>query len=114
MAVTVLVDAENVRRSRWPNLSQLELVERARTWGAATGRAVVLVFDRAAPVQANDVVGASGGADDWLAQHAAEYEPFWLVTSDRELRRRTGGSAERVVGGGAFLAELLGQTPAAQ
>jgi hypothetical protein len=30
--VTVLVDAENVRRSRWPNLSREELVECSRAW----------------------------------------------------------------------------------
>jgi hypothetical protein len=28
------------------------------------------------------------------------------VTSDRELRERAGGKAERVIGGGGFLKEL--------
>jgi hypothetical protein len=29
-----------------------------------------------------------------------------LVTSDRELRARAGGSAKRIIGGGAFAREL--------
>jgi hypothetical protein len=105
--VTVLIDAENVRRSRWPNLSREELVERARAWATSTGHRVLVVFDGQAPERADDVVAAGGSADDWLAEHATEYEPYWLVTSDRELRQRAGGHAERVVGGGAFLQELL-------
>lgn len=112
--VTVLVDGENVRRSRWPNLSQLELVERARAWGERVGHAVVLVFDGPAPLDAADVVGTGTSADDWLARHAGDYEPCWLVTSDRGLRRRVGGAAARTIGGGAFLAELLGESPTAQ
>jgi len=104
---TVLVDAENVRRSRWPNLSRLELVEHARAWAVANGHPLVLVFDGAAPELADDVVGAGGSADDWLAEHAAEHAPYWLVTSDRELRERAGGAAESILGGGAFLGELL-------
>jgi hypothetical protein len=104
--VTVLVDAENVRRSRWPNLSREELVEAVRAWGERTGRRVLIVFDGRAPEQADDLVGAGGSADDWLAEHAQEYAPYWLVTSDRELRERAGVSAERIVGGGAFLKEL--------
>jgi hypothetical protein len=106
--VTVLVDAENVRRSRWPNLSRDELVERVRAWAAAREVRALVVFDGGAPADAPDLVGAGGSADDWLARHAAEHAPYWLVTSDRELRERAGGGAERIVGGGAFLAELLG------
>jgi hypothetical protein len=105
--VTVLVDAENVRRSRWPNLSRAELVARTRAWSAATGRLALLVFDGEAPVEGDDVVSAHGSADDWLASHAEDYAPYWLVTSDRELRDRAGARAERTIGGGAFLAELL-------
>src|SRR5438445_11047833 len=104
---TVLVDAENVRRSRWPNLSREELVERVRAWAATNGRRAVVVFDGRPPEDAPDLVGAPS-ADDWLAEHAAEYAPYWLVTSDRELRPRAGAAAERIVGGGAFLQELLG------
>jgi len=107
MTVTVLVDAENVRRSRWPNLSRVEVVERCRAWSAAHGHAVLVVFDGLAPATGDDLVSAGGSADDWLASHAAGYVPYWLVTSDRELQRRAGEEAERVVGGGAFLSELL-------
>jgi hypothetical protein len=103
----VLVDAENVRRSTWPNLSAQELVERTRRWAEAHGHALLVVFDHRAPESAADLVAAEPTADDWLAEHAADYEPYWLVTSDRELRRRAGGTAERVIGGGAFLRELL-------
>jgi hypothetical protein len=104
--VTVLVDAENVRRARWPNVSREEIVELCRTWAAEHGHDVVVVFDGPAPVAGADVVGAGASADDWLAEHAREHVPYWLVTSDRELRRRAGAEAERVVGGGSFLTEL--------
>jgi hypothetical protein len=103
---TVLVDAENVRRSRWPNLSRRELVDAVRDWSARTGHPTLVVFDGSAPEEADDLVGARGSADDWLAAHAAEHVPYWLVTSDRELRERAGGQADRLVGGGAFLREL--------
>lgn len=100
---TVLVDAENVRRSRWPNLSSRELVERARDWARENGKSLVVVFDGKPFEHAPDLVAGEPTADDWLAAHAAEYVPYWLVTSDRELRRRAGGEADRVLGGGTFL-----------
>jgi rRNA-processing protein FCF1 len=55
------------------------------------------------------VVGTGGqSADDWITAEAerlaAAGEPYWLVTSDRELRKRAGGAAERVIGGGSFVA----------
>ena len=103
---TVLVDAENVRRSRWPNLSRRELVDRCRAWAADEGLDLRIVFDGAAPTAAPDLVAGHPSADDWLAAHAREHVPYWLVTSDRKLRERAGGDAERIVGGGAFL-ELL-------
>jgi hypothetical protein len=106
---TVLVDAENVRRSRWPNLSRDELVRRAREWAYANGKRLVVVFDGAPFECAADLVAGEPSADDWLAAHAAEHVPYWLVTSDRELRQRAGGAADRIVGGGAFL-ELIGST----
>ena len=56
-----------------------------------------------------DLVSAEPSADDWIAAHAGEHAPYWLVTSDRELRQRVGGEAERVLGGGAFVRELLAQ-----
>jgi hypothetical protein len=87
----VIVDAENVRRSLWPNLSREELVERAQTWAEREGHDVRVVFE------------GKRTADDEIADLAAALdEPFWLVTSDRGLRARAGGSADRVVGGGAF------------
>jgi hypothetical protein len=104
--VTVLVDAENVRRSRWPNLSKQELVERVRAWAAEQGVDHLIVFDGEPPEQAPDLVAGRPTADDWLAEHAREYVPYWLVTSDRELRQRAGREAERIVGGGTFLKEL--------
>jgi predicted RNA-binding protein with PIN domain len=104
----VVVDAENVRRSRWPNIGREELVERIGEWARENGHEPLIVFDGRA------VEGAVGSgpesADDWITRRAAELaergEPFWLVTSDRELRRRAGGAAERVIGGGAFAADL--------
>jgi hypothetical protein len=104
--VTVIVDAENVRRSGWPNVSREELVERARAWGRENGRRMLVVFDGRAPEEGPDLVSAGASADDWIARHAAEYAPYWLVTSDRELRSRAGGRADRVIGGGSFLREL--------
>jgi hypothetical protein len=104
---TVLVDAENVRRSRWPNLTRMELVVACRDWAATEGMVLLVVFDGPAPEQAPDLLAGRPSADDWLVAHAAEHMPYWLVTSDRELRRRAGHGAERIVGGGAFLS-LLG------
>jgi hypothetical protein len=104
--VTVLVDAENVRRSRWPNLSREELVERVRAWADENSVDHLIVFDGRPPAEAPDLIAGAPTADDWLAEHANEYEPYWLVTSDRELRERAGARAERIVGGGGFLKEL--------
>jgi predicted RNA-binding protein with PIN domain len=105
----VLVDAPNVRRSLWPNLSPERLVELLAVWAAAEGTQAIAVFDGPAPeaVAGVEVVGTGDeSADDWIARRAAELsEPYVLVTSDRELRRRVRG-AERVIGGGAFAREL--------
>jgi hypothetical protein len=106
--VTVLVDAENVRRSRWPNLSKEDLVARVRTWADEQGVDPVIVFDGPPPDEAPDLMAGRPTADDWLAEHAREYVPYWLVTSDRELRERAGRDAERIIGGGGFLGELHG------
>jgi rRNA-processing protein FCF1 len=63
------------------------------------------VDDRCAVVQTGGEI-----ADDWIARRAAEIREedrrYWLVTSDRELRARAGGDAERTIGGGAFLGQL--------
>jgi hypothetical protein len=106
VTTTVLVDAENVRRSRWPNLTREELVRSAREWARDNGKQLVVVFDGQPPERAVDLVAGEPSADDWLAAHARAHTPYWLVTSDRELRGRAGVGAERIVGGGAFL-ELI-------
>ena len=105
-------------RSTWPNIPARELAELCGRWAAAEGCRAVVVFDGSAPA-----VGPSGApvelvstgsesADDWIDREAAELrarrEPFWLVTSDRELRSRAGEGAERVIGGGTFARTLLG------
>ena len=106
----MLVDAPNVRRSVWPNLSPERLVELLARWAEAEGVGAIAVFDGPAPeaVAGVEVVGtAAESADDWITRRAAELsEPYVLVTSDRELRERAGGRAEQVIGGGAFAREL--------
>jgi predicted RNA-binding protein with PIN domain len=101
----VLVDARNVLRSRWPNVPEAELVERIRGWAESQGVEAQIIFDGQAPEGGVGTAGES--ADDWIARAAAEIdEPYWLVTSDRGLRARAGGGAERTIGGGAFVREL--------
>jgi hypothetical protein len=119
VAIRVLVDAENVRRSVWPNLTKRDLCERIAAWAERTGLTPVVVFDGPAPDCDADIemVGTAGeSADDWLAREASSFgergESFWLVTSDRELRRRAGSGAEKVVGGGSFARELQAEPPA--
>jgi predicted RNA-binding protein with PIN domain len=119
-ALTVLVDARNVLRSQWPNIPEQELVDLCRSWAEARSVRVVVTFDREAP---GGLIGEEElsphcrlvgtgveSADDWLVRTAAELraadQPFWLVTSDRDLRRRVGERAENVVGGGTFADEL--------
>jgi hypothetical protein len=100
----VVVDAENVRRSAWPNLSRDDLVTRARAWAQREGADLLIVFDGDAPEDAPDVVGSGRrSADDLIAELEG---PFWLATSDRELRERLRPQAARFLGGGSFLAEL--------
>ena len=103
----VLVDAENARRSRWPNLSRRELLGRARAWAAREGHELLVVFDGPPPENADDVRGGRE-ADDLIAELADQERgsPLWVVTSDRELRRRVGDRAARVLGGGSFLRDL--------
>jgi hypothetical protein len=106
--VTVLVDARNVQRSVWPNLSDSEMLEASRRWAVEHGAEAEVVFDGRAP--AGGIGTGAGSADDWIARRAAELadagRPHWLVTSDRELRARAGGAADRVIGGGTFAREL--------
>ena len=107
MVTTLIVDGRNVQRSLWPNIRSQRLVELVRDWATDHDVQPLVVFDGRAPVEADDVVGAGGEiADDWIAREAPSYAPYWLVTSDRELRERAGQAAERVIGGGTFAREL--------
>ena len=115
--VTVLVDAQNVRRSLWPNVAATELVELLAAWADDEQVQALAVFDGPPPETprhaAVDVAGTAGeSADDRIAaeaeMRAARGEPFWLVTSDRGLRARAGGAAARTIGGGAFARLLTG------
>jgi hypothetical protein len=87
----VIVDAENVRRSIWPNVSREELVELLAGWKDASGDAPLVVFDGGAPDAVPGVNAVGSGAE----------------TAD-ELRERAGARAERIVGGGSFVRELTG------
>ena len=79
----------------WPNIPRDELVELVEAWGQREGVRPVIVFE------------GDETADDRIAREAAELDgPYWLVTSDRGLRDRAAGRAERVLGGGSFAREL--------
>jgi rRNA-processing protein FCF1 len=92
----VLVDGENVRRSRWPNVPRDELEELVAAWARREGHEARVVWE------------GSETADDAIAREAAQLRdggrPVWVATSDRELRRRA--AAERSIGGRSFLEEL--------
>jgi hypothetical protein len=104
--VLVVVDAENVRRSCWPNLSPEELVQRAREWAAHEGHELLIVFDGAPPEDAPDLVGARN-ADDAIVELSADLgSSWWLVSSDRGLRERVGDAPVEVLGGGSFVRGL--------
>jgi predicted RNA-binding protein with PIN domain len=113
----VLVDAQNVRRSTWPNIAPADLVELVAGWATEEDCRAVVVFDGQAPaVDTGDapielVSSGSQTADDRIARRASELRDrgirFWLVTSDRDLRARAGPGAERVIGGGAFARTLV-------
>jgi len=110
MAATVLVDAENVRRSTWPNVDKRELVDRCRSWAERERVSLIVVFDGEPPESGvDDVEGTTTEtADDRLVELAGRIEgPVWLVTSDRELRERVRGRVDRVLGGGTFLRDML-------
>lgn len=92
----MFVDAENVRRSAWPNVSGTELVRLVADWAAREGLEPRVIFE------------GDETADDRIAREAAAQDRYWLVTSDRGLRERAGGRAERVIGGGSFLRRLRG------
>ena len=84
----VVVDAENVRRSRWPNISREALVDRAREWAVREGHDLLIVFDGEPPEQAPDLVG-SRNADDTIVEFTAKLDrPWWLVSSIEYSRTR--------------------------
>lgn len=83
-----------MRRSAWPNVSRAELVRLVDDWAAREG------------VEARVIWEGAESADDLIVREADAVERYWLVTSDRGLRRRAGGRAERVLGGGSFLRQL--------
>jgi endonuclease YncB( thermonuclease family) len=83
------------------------LVEMCAAWAERHRRRLVLVFDGHAPEgRAACETVAARNADDWITDAAACLNHYWLVTSDRELRRRAGARALRVIGGGSFAREL--------
>ena len=97
---TVLVDAENVRRSTWPNIERRELEALCDRWAERNGHEVVVVWEAAEP------------ADDQIARDARLVpKPVWVVTSDRALRDRVRSEAEQLLGGGSFARELQRQGP---
>jgi predicted RNA-binding protein with PIN domain len=118
--VTVLVDARNVLRSRWPNVPEEELVQRIDAWAEERGDRAIVVFDGRAPGGLRGehprspslaLVGTGGEeADDWIVRRAAELAAagarYVLVTSDRAVRAAAGPGAEQTIGGGGFLTEL--------
>jgi rRNA-processing protein FCF1 len=92
---TVLVDAENVRRSVWPNIARADLERLSAAWAERNGHEVIVVWE------------GSESADDRIAREVhALTPPVWVATSDRELRGRVSGAAERIIGGGSFAREL--------
>jgi hypothetical protein len=91
------VDAENVRRSLWPNIPRDELADLVERWAEREGAVAHLIWEGAET------------ADDRIAREAADLDgPYWLVTSDRGLRERAAAKADRVIGGGSFARELRG------
>jgi hypothetical protein len=85
-----------VRRSAWPNVSRDELIRLVEGWSRREGLDARVFWE------------GQETADDAIARAAERLDRYWLVTSDRGLRRRAGGRAERVIGGGAFLRQLRG------
>jgi hypothetical protein len=114
--IVALVDASNVRRSTWPNITPEELPALVARWAESEGVRAVLVFDGAAPEAAEadrvELVSTSGeSADDRIADEAerlrAADADYWLVTSDRGLRARAAECAARTIGGGTLARRLL-------
>ena len=67
-----------------------------RAWAEREGLDAVVVFDGREPGEEdrNGVLVVWTGdetADDWIVREADRFRPYWLVTSDRELRERAAG-----------------------
>jgi hypothetical protein len=99
----VVVDAENVRRSLWPNLSRDELVGRARDWAAREGHELLIVFDgrppRTHPISSARPTPTTRSS----SSRSTSARVWWLVSSDRALREHVGDAPNRIVGGGSFV-----------
>ena len=83
-----------MRRSAWPNVPRAELERLVADWADHEG------------VEARVFWEGDETADDRIVREADALDRYWLVTSDRGLRERAGGRAERVLGGGSFLRQL--------
>ena len=95
MGTTVLVDGENVRRSLWPNIPRDELEDLTARWAEQHGHEARVVWE------------GRETADDRIVREVGELaRPVWVVTSDRELRKRLQDRAARIIGGGSFAREL--------
>lgn len=117
-AAVVLLDALNVSRSTWPNISAEQLVSLCEAWAEENGHAMIAVFDGNAPrddarsVESPVQLIGTGAetADEWIEREAGrlahEGIAYWLVTSDRELRGLAGRASQRTIGGGTFAREL--------
>jgi hypothetical protein len=93
----VLVDAENVRRSTWPNIGKDELEGLSAAWAQAHGHDVRVIWE------------TNESADDHIAREVRKLDgPVWVATSDRALRERVREHVERIIGGGSFARELRG------
>ena len=90
---TVLVDARNVQRSQWPNLTDEELIERARAWAERHDADLMLVFDGQAlggvgPQRLDERTTLVGTGDESADDEAAPATP-WDEASEPAASRRT-------------------------
>ena len=116
---TLVVDARNVMRSRWPNLSEDLVIDRTRAWTDREGFSALIVFDGkpsgfgtgVSELDERTRVVGTRSADDWIAEQAEllgrKEARVWLVSSDRGLRQRVAPFVERFIGGGSFAGQLL-------
>jgi rRNA-processing protein FCF1 len=110
----LVVDAENVRRSVWPNVELDELVALCARHGEEAGVDVVVALDgpatrAGAPGSVRLLAEPGRSADDVIVELLAGLAPgaVTVATSDRGLRARLEGRGVSFVGGGGFVRELL-------